>query len=232
MRALVGIAGAAHLVFDARHREAEILARARPSARNRFPARRPAPRPKTGIVGQRRQGRTPATRLRAFSRAFSAKVAPVSSGSGRPRSAAPIDVEPEGVRAAPRFRAPCPDCGWRRRACLPERAGSQLQAPPSVPAPIAMPLRARPSSCDSSSSLNGAPSAVPWISTSPPDAGEHEIGVGVGGGILGIIQIEHRLALIDSAGDGRDMILDRMARDQPGRGHEASGSDAAPQSRR
>src|ERR1700761_8587027 len=31
-----------------------------------------------------------------------------------------------------------------------------------------MPLRARRSNCASSSSLNGAPSAVPWISTKPP----------------------------------------------------------------
>ena len=50
----------------------------------------------------------------------------------------------------------------------------------------------------------------------PARAGEHEIGVGLGGGIFVVIQIQHRLALDDAAGDRRDMVLEHR-RLSPGR---------------
>ena len=57
-----------------------------------------------------------------------------------------------------------------------------------------------------SASLNGAPSAVPWISTMPPDAGHDEIGVGLGLDVLGIVEVEHRRAAEDAAGDRGDVV--------------------------
>ena len=73
-----------------------------------------------------------------------------------------------------------------------------------------MPLRASASSASNSSSLNGAFSAVPWISTMPARAGHHEIGVGLGGGVLGIVEVEHRRAVVDAAGDGGDLVAQRV----------------------
>ena len=55
-----------------------------------------------------------------------------------------------------------------------------------------MPLRASTISSSKRSWLNGAFSAVPCTSTMPPDAGHDEVGVGVGVGILGVVEIEHR----------------------------------------
>ena len=40
-------------------------------------------------------------------------------------------------------------------------------------------------------------------------AGHDEIGVGLGGGILGVVEIEHRLAVGDAAGDRGDMVAQR-----------------------
>ena len=37
-------------------------------------------------------------------------------------------------------------------------------------------------------------SAVPWISTMPPRVGQHEVGVCIGGEVLLVVEVEHRLA--------------------------------------
>ena len=84
-----------------------------------------------------------------------------------------------------------------------------------------MPPRASPISASNCSWLNGSVSAVPWTSTMPPVAGHHEIGVRVGFGVLGVVEIEHGLAAIEAAGDGRhvvaqDTALDHVARLHPG----------------
>src|SRR3954471_5915063 len=52
-------------------------------------------------------------------------------------------------------------------------------------------------------------------------AGQHKIGVRLGGGILLVIQVQQRLALNDAAADRRDMVLDDGRRHQPGLLHEA-----------
>src|SRR5690348_1287076 len=45
-------------------------------------------------------------------------------------------------------------------------------------------------------------------------AGEHEIRIGLGHGILGVVEIEHRRCLMNAARDGGDRIDQRYARDQ------------------
>ena len=45
----------------------------------------------------------------------------------------------------------------------------------------------------------------------PPVAGQHEIGVGLGGRILGIVEIEHGVALHEAAGDRGDLARSAAA---------------------
>ena len=77
---------------------------------------------------------------------------------------------------------------YRVGALLQSRHGQLLQIAPARRCPCGRAPSAR-SNC---SWLNGVVSAVPCTSTMPPDAGHDEIGVGVGLGILGIIEVEHR----------------------------------------
>src|SRR5258705_8836797 len=44
----------------------------------------------------------------------------------------------------------------------------------------------------------------------PSGAGHDEIGIGVGLGILGIVEVEHRRAVGDAAGNGGDMVAQRV----------------------
>jgi hypothetical protein len=80
---------------------------------------------------------------------------------------------------------------------------------PAVPMPVlgASAISAR----NSLLAENGVFSAVPCISTMPPVPGHHEIGVGVGFRVLGVVEIEHRLALVDAAGHRRHVILEHAA---------------------
>src|SRR5436190_23301207 len=52
-------------------------------------------------------------------------------------------------------------------------------------------------------------------------AGHDEIGVGVGFRILGIVEIEHRRALIDTAGDRRDIVAQHLRLEHVARLHPA-----------
>ena len=70
------------------------------------------------------------------------------------------------------------------------------------------------------SAVSGVASAMTWISTIAR-AGQHEVGVRLGGAVLGEIKIEHRLAAHEPAGDGGHGLAQGQARqlarrDQPG----------------
>ena len=53
----------------------------------------------------------------------------------------------------------------------------------------------------------------------PPGAGHHEIGVGVGFRILGVVEIEHRRAVADAAGDRRHVVAQRIVAEHVARLH-------------
>ena len=61
----------------------------------------------------------------------------------------------------------------------------------------------------SSLSLNGAPSAEPCTSTRPPPPVMTKLASVSAVEIFGVIEVDHRLAPDDAAGDGGDMILER-----------------------
>ncbi len=105
----------------------------------------------------------------AFNSALPANVVSVSSGSGGPRSPAPIGSMPYGPSSALISRTlPALWLATTKLAAAGQsyRASACFCSVTSSP----MPLRARRSNSTNCSSLKGAPSAVPWISTSPPDA--------------------------------------------------------------
>ena len=86
---------------------------------------------------------------------------------------------------------------------------------------LATPLRASANSAANCSSENGVFLRGRLHLDDIAGAGEDEIGVGVGLRILGIVEIEHRHARTDAAGNRRDMIaqhvgLDHLARFHPG----------------
>ena len=185
--------------FDARHGDAEILGRSRPA--RRIDARRAVQRRRRTDRNRRpaRHDRSPSAAARAFSSALAAKVAPVSSGSGRPSSPALIGSMPCGPSSALISRT-LPGLWLATTSWLPR--GSLTPEPSSAASTSSpMPLRASCSSCRQL--LFGERRAFGGALNfhQPARAGQHEIGVGLGGGIFVIIQIEHRLALDDAAAD-------------------------------
>ena len=73
-----------------------------------------------------------------------------------------------------------------------------------------MPPDARSSSSSSSSRVNGAPSAVACTSMSRPSPGHHDVHVGLGGRVLGVLEVEERLAVDDPDRDGGDRPGERL----------------------
>ena len=63
-------------------------------------------------------------------------------------------------------------------------------------------------------------------------AGQHEIGVGLGVGILGVVEVEHRRALEHAAGDRGDLAGDRVGGDLARLDQALEGDSAAPPRRR
>ena len=63
-------------------------------------------------------------------------------------------------------------------------------------------------------------------------AGDDEIGVGLGGRILGVVEIDHRLAPDDAAGDGGDVVPERALLEDRALHHPVRGSRAARSRRR
>ena len=86
-------------LLDARHGGAKSLS-GRPSARNRCRARRPAPSPHRPESSASAGALPASAAARALSSALSAKVAPVSSGSGKSEIAGADDAAAEAARAA------------------------------------------------------------------------------------------------------------------------------------
>ena len=146
---------------------------------------------------------------RALSAAFASKVAPVSSGSaGRaPRRYRVDRVRPSSAAIS---RA-CRDCGVAMTSrCRRQAARHCLSRGPAPGAAAASSRRCRARASASIGANSGLgervrPRPSPGSRRCRP-AGEHEIGVGLGGRILGIVEIEHRLAGDDAARDRRDRI--------------------------
>src|SRR5436305_11178278 len=158
---------------------------------------------------------------RAFSSAFSSNVAPVSSGSMRPSSAAPTastsygasnsristilpglwlamtSLPPENRRAMLE-----PECGALAAGQLGDAGAGQRQH--RVEARLV-------ERCTLGGRLDLDDAARP---------GQHEIGVGLGIRILGVIEVEHRNPLEHPAGNRRDAVVQRHFRQQTG-GDEA-----------
>ncbi len=162
------------LLLDAAHGRWRNPCPGRPSAPSRRRARRQAPRPRAPNRRRARAGRRRSRRRRAFSAAFSSKVTPVSSGSGRPSSPAETTDIPIGrdqrldlaelARVVGGDHQPFAAFERARHQGDRQRIASFCSST-SWP----MPPLASARSAWSSSSVNGAPSAVPWISTMPPD---------------------------------------------------------------
>ena len=72
-----------------------------------------------------------------------------------------------------------------------------------------MPSRASASIWISSASLNGAPSAEPCTSTRPPEPVMTKFASVWAVEVLGVVEVDHRFAADDAAGDSGDMILER-----------------------
>ena len=81
------------------------------------------------------------------------------------------------------------------------------------------PLRARASNARNCVSVKGSFSAIPLDFDDAAVAGEHKIGVGVGVGVFGVVEVEHRAAVAYAAGYRRDVIADRLAADNVARLH-------------
>src|SRR5689334_17822950 len=154
--------------------------------------------------------------------ALARKVVPGSSGSSRPSSPADIASTPCGASSS-RISASLPGL-WVAMTSLPvicrcmRRSGHRdlLQTDQLRDALLGQSHQCKELGFGERRLLRGAlhldDAAV---------AGHDEIGVGLRFGILGIVEIEHRRALIDAAGDRRDIVtqdvrLDHVARLHPG----------------
>ena len=190
-------AGRLEAVLDALHGGGEILVR--PGPARRIDAGIAAQRidAEAGIVGERRQagGDGRGDRLE---RGVVLEGRAGLLRLGRPSAPAVTTSRPSGRDQRRRSRAACRDCGWRRPGVSPgfsnpPAAGALKGSPASAARRAGRCRRGRGAiSAANSASLNGAPSAVPWISTMPPDAGHDEIGVGLRLAVLGIVEVEHR----------------------------------------
>ena len=103
-----------------------------------------------------------------------------------------LEVEPCGARAAREaLRA---SRGCRSRA--PSAVARSLREDSACAAiSCSMPRAASASSASSSLRCSAWPSAVPWISTNPPRVVHHDVHVGFGLGVLGVVEVEDRHAL-------------------------------------
>ena len=107
----------------------------------------------------------------AFKVAFSSNVVPVSSGAGRPRSAADTISTPKPRQHGPDLASLATIVGGHNQLG-PDEAARHYDLPIArrcrrVSSP--MPFLASSSSATNSGSLNGLSSAVPWTSTMPPE---------------------------------------------------------------
>ena len=169
-------------VFDPRHGDAEILGRRPPSARNKCPARHPAHSPRARNHRPVRRCLPASAAARALSSALAAKVAPVSSGSGRPSRSALTGSMPCGPSSALISRT-------LPRLWLATTSGCRAAVSRQKPASAVRPVRRCPcapgaAAATSCSSREGRAFRGALDLHQAARAGQHEIGVGLGGGIF------------------------------------------------
>ncbi len=147
----------------------------RRSAPNARRARRRARRRRRRSRRRARAGAQSRLACRAFASAFSTNVECGSSAPAMPSSAWAHDFDAQRRRAAAGIRAACRRCrrrgpGGERAACAtPWPATSRLERSASAQRPArGCPAPASATSASISARVNGAPSAVPCISTKPP----------------------------------------------------------------
>jgi len=190
------------------HREIEIPLRAGPTRRIDAGVAGERGDHEAGIVAERHE---PARRGAGFGLegALASNVSPVSSGSGRPSSAAPTVEMRKGASSAAISRT-LPSL-WLAISSF----SITGRAPRAVAGEVGDAGAASSIMRANSSSPNGAPSAVAWISTDPAGAGHDEIGVGLGVRILGVVEVQDRRPVKDPARDRRNRIRERQCRSLP-----------------
>ena len=160
---------------------------------------------------------------RAFRSALSTKVLPISSGSGRPSSAAPTHSMPCGAssswisRSLPALWVAMTSLGPIAFICP---TAFNCSRKISVAAHAREPQQAQQPFLVETFALGGQlrldDRAV---------AGQHEIAVAAGLAVLVIVEVEHRLAVVDAAADRRDLGADRVL-GQLARGQQLVDRDA------
>ena len=165
------------------------------------------------VVGERGQAATGRPLSRAFKSALSTKVLPISSGSGRPSSAAPTQSMPSGASSSPISRS-LPGIVGRDDQFGTDRLHRPVAF--SCAAKISVqPIRARRSRRSRPSSSKRLALGGELRLDDRAVAGQHEIAVAAGVAVLVIIEVEHRRAVVDAAADRRDLGADRVGGDAP-----------------
>src|SRR6266851_2967369 len=159
----------------------------------------------------------------AFNAALASKLAPVSSGSGRPREAAERASIAKGANSAdisstlpwlwlattswsPMKRRAIGSIEAERRALM---AGEVGDARPRQPQHLGEERLVERSAFGGRLALDD-----------PARPGQHEIRVGLGSRILGVIEIEHSRSRYDAAGDRGNAVAQRQL------GHQSGGEQA------
>ena len=165
------------------------------------------------VVGQRRQAVARAAAC-ALIRALPRKLASVSAGSGSP--SAPAETSSTGrspisariSSSLPRLWVATTSRGStsRRRHATAARCAATSAATP-VLGEVEQRVELRPA--------EGRALGAALHLDEPAAVGHHEIGVRPGGAVLGIVEVEHRLAAVDAAADRGDMRGQRVALDHP-----------------
>ena len=199
-------------------RRAKSALRARPARRidaGRAVQRRDR---EPGIVGERRQpGRSAAAR--ALSSALATKLVPVSSGSGRPSAPADTTSSPNGASSAAISRtlpglwlATTSRPPSRMRAIGPSAVRTYRCRAPRAAAPSSSPtpLRASASSASNCAWLErGALRRCPGPRRCRRRRSARNWRRPAAVAVLGIVEVEHRGAVEDAAGDRRDLVGER-----------------------
>ena len=181
------------------------------SARCARPARRRARRRRCPNRRRAREARSCALACRALASAFSMNV---GCGSSASRDAELRLRRPRRIRAARaggETRAACRRCSTPGRG---ERMRDHARrAPRAAPRAVARsPARPASAARRTRCARTACASAVPCTSTKPPAPDHHDVHVGVASRILGVIEVEQRLA-VDYADRHRgDAIAQRLAR--------------------
>ena len=161
--------------------------------------------------------------FRALASAFSTKVACGSSASGTPSAACGTTSIPSGAKQLARTRAACRD--WTMRG----RAASPLLQTPSTARCFAissrMPRSASATRDTISTRRERRALGRPLQLDEAAGAGHHHVHVGVAARVLGVVEVEHRHALVQADRHRGDEVANRRL-------GEESAVRSAPRSRR